>query len=103
MKRLSGLSKEQRAAVVKAERALRRLEVLANRERKLAAERHEARRAILEYCPHPPERRTTYRWEHDNGYGRQSIHTGEQCGLCMARNRWPGSSYPSWYLEEWLQ
>lgn len=23
-----------------------------------------------------------YRWEHDNGYGRQSMHTGKRCVFC---------------------
>lgn len=41
-------------------------------------------------CDHPFVE--DYQWEHDNGYGRQSMVTGKRCKLCHATNNW-GSSY----------
>lgn len=39
-------------------------------------------------CTHPtPE---PWEWEHDNGYGRQSMVQGEQCSWCRKRRRWKG-------------
>lgn len=41
-------------------------------------------------CTHPEEYRGEYRWEHDNGYGRQRWVTGDRCGLCGAKRAWKG-------------
>lgn len=29
-----------------------------------------------------------YKWEHDNGYGRQSDHVGKRCRFCGWIDRW---------------
>jgi len=29
-----------------------------------------------------------YSWEHDNGYGRQSMHKGRRCSTCGAVDLW---------------
>lgn len=43
-------------------------------------------------CPHPIEAVQEYRWEHDNGYGRQTWNVGLECRLCRGKNPWPGMS-----------
>jgi len=43
---------------------------------------------ILPVCEHTSVEE--YVWEHDNGYGRQSWHTGERCRVCRKRRSWPG-------------
>lgn len=60
---------------------LREEELLAGRILKLRAQ-------LSKNCKHPAEFVTTYRWEHDNGYGRQSMHTGYLCTICRARDPW---------------
>jgi hypothetical protein len=40
-------------------------------------------------CTHPKKHLETFRWEHDNGYGRQSMHEGLRCVLCRAECRYP--------------
>ncbi len=34
-----------------------------------------------------------YTWEHDDGYGRQSLRQGRRCVACGAVDRWGGSSF----------
>jgi hypothetical protein len=41
-------------------------------------------------CTHPNP--TTWTWEHDNGYGKQSKVEGQRCGLCGAIKHWASSS-----------
>lgn len=35
-------------------------------------------------CAHPEKYQAEYRWEHDNGYGRQTMIMGKRCSLCRA-------------------
>lgn len=49
-------------------------------------------RALAKPCTHPVEAQMAFDWEHDNGYGVQSWHTGARCRICGATNSWPGSS-----------
>lgn len=62
----------------------RLLEARATLEREIA----KARAKLAKACTHPEEFVTNYRWEHDNGYGRQSMHTGRICGICLKRDPW---------------
>jgi hypothetical protein len=39
-------------------------------------------------CPHPKEHVKPYQWEHDNGYGRQSMVDGKHCSICGAIDSW---------------
>lgn len=59
-----------------------------------AAERRfeEAHAAAVEVCEHPESYRVDCTWEHDNGYGRQTMVTGSRCNLCGAKQSWKGSS-----------
>jgi len=43
-----------------------------------------------EGCEHPVTR--PYRWESDNGYGRQRWIESEQCTLCLKKRPWPSMS-----------
>lgn len=43
-------------------------------------------------CEHPQGSRQEYKWEHDNGYGQQTMMTGHQCKDCGLRNNWPNMS-----------
>jgi hypothetical protein len=52
---------------------------LSREERRLVAE-------VAADCDHPIV--VDYQWEHDNGYGRQKMITGEQCTLCGAKRPW---------------
>ncbi len=70
------------------------------RARKAQQAREAARMAVLASCPHPPEYRREYKWEHDNGYGRQHMQTGEQCKICLACCAFPGP-HQIWHLEEY--
>ena len=56
---------------------------------------HEGRVRILrvavgDKCSHLIQE--DFRWEHDDGYGRQSMHTGKHCVICDKKNRWPSIS-----------
>ena len=44
-------------------------------------------------CTHPGEFVEAYRWEHDNGYGRQSWHTGKICTICRATDLYLTGSF----------
>lgn len=33
-----------------------------------------------------------FQWEHDDGYGRQKMITGDRCVLCKAEKHWKGSA-----------
>ena len=61
-----------------------------------------ARKALLEAdnCTHPEEHRVDYRWEHDNGYGRQKWITGVRCELCGAKQSWK-SMNSNWWKEQY--
>jgi len=47
-----------------------------------------ARENLCDHCTHPEAYVTTYTWEHDNGYGRQSMIEGLRCELCLKRKPW---------------
>lgn len=79
------LTKEQRAYLRLQEKTRTQIKAL---EAKLEA----ARIAAAKSCQHPVEAREDYRWEHDNGYGRQSWVTGERCTICRHQRSWKGSS-----------
>lgn len=50
---------------------------------------------ITEGCLHPdPE---PYQWEHDDGYGRQTMITGRRCRFCGAKKPWRDMG--SWYRD----
>ena len=70
--------------------------------RELYAAFRAAQVALIESgtCQHPADRRTSYRWEHDNGYGRQSWHTGHMCQLCEAKDPYMSGS---WYSRAALE
>jgi hypothetical protein len=55
-------------------------------------------RKRVKACPHPDEAISTFQWEHDNGYGRQSMQTGYHCDWCGAEKRWESSHL--WYTPE---
>jgi hypothetical protein len=93
------LTPEQRKAIHRAERTLKRRETHDIARRKLHQEREDARAQILEFCTHPEEWRRAYKWEHDNGYGRQHMREGIRCGLCLAEQAFPGP-YASWHLPD---
>lgn len=46
------------------------------------------RNLLKDGCAHPAEFVEEYKWEHDNGYGRQTMITGKRCKLCFATNNW---------------
>lgn len=60
-----------------------------------------AARARNTRCTH--KYREDYKWEHDNGYGRQTMITGERCLSCDARNAWKEPFAPSWSRPEGLE
>jgi hypothetical protein len=39
-------------------------------------------------CEHPSDMVVDYTWEHDDGYGRQTMITGKQCVVCFAKDHW---------------
>ena len=47
-----------------------------------------AREELVAECPHPPAHVAQFRWEHDNGYGRQHWREGLRCTLCGKESRW---------------
>lgn len=49
-------------------------------------------------CTHPMESQFDFQWEHDNGYGRQTMVTGVYCKLCLAEKHWKTSSL--WTYQE---
>lgn len=51
---------------------------------------------LAKNCSHPVEAVEPYRWEHDNGYGRQKMLDGLRCTICHFINHWKGSSPSSW-------
>ena len=71
------------------------LQDLAAKERELYRVFKAAQAALVESgtCTHPPERRDSYRWEHDNGYGRQTMYTGVMCKLCGAKDPWSNGHF----------
>ena len=34
-----------------------------------------------------------WQWEHDNGYGRQTMIDGKRCGICGATKNWVSDTY----------
>lgn len=44
------------------------------------------RSGLLEICDH--SQTESYVWEHDNGYGRQTMITGKRCVFCLKVDRW---------------
>lgn len=64
---------------VRLERAI----ISANRADERWAKKIDLLRARLHgKCTHTAQE--TYQWEHDNGYGKQSMNTGLRCILCRA-------------------
>jgi hypothetical protein len=53
--------------------------------------------AITKTCRHTQT--TEFKWEHDNGYGRQSQHVGLRCVFCLKVNRWPKVGPDRWEQE----
>ncbi len=51
---------------------------------------------IKDECWHPPDMRKEYKWEHDNGYGKQTMITGHICRICKMQNGFPTISN-NWY------
>lgn len=52
------------------------------------------RKSLALDCSHPVEFVRSYRWEHDNGYGRQSAMTGKICDICRSKDLW-GTGFKS--------
>lgn len=42
-------------------------------------------------CDHP--KTEVYRWEHDNGYGRQTMINGRRCWYCLYVDLWNRGSF----------
>lgn len=53
-----------------------------------SAKVEEQRKMLAADCQHPTEFVQDYEWEHDNGYGQQTMHTGLSCTICRKVNRW---------------
>lgn len=45
---------------------------------------------VVRLCKHPSSAVSTYQWEHDNGYGRQSMVDAERCNICRSEKHWKG-------------
>jgi len=54
-----------------------------------------ARAALGDTCTHPAKYVKPHVWEHDNGYGRQTMHTGAWCSLCLAYDLWKNGRWQS--------
>lgn len=65
------------------------------REKEIDAEIEAARKELGKACSHSETE--AFRWEHDDGYGRQSMCNGLRCLICGRENRWPGIGSRSWY------
>jgi hypothetical protein len=61
-------------------------------------EAEEIRKRLSEGCNHPEQFVEDWQWEHDNGYGRQTMVNGKMCKLCRARKHWTHSAH--WMTEE---
>lgn len=59
----------------------------------LNRELEHVRRRLARTCTHPEELHVPFSWEHDDGYGRQTLVEGVRCSLCGARKHWRNSSY----------
>lgn len=44
-------------------------------------------------CDHPDRYVMDWQWEHDNGYGRQTMIDGKRCGICGATKNWVSDTY----------
>jgi len=53
---------------------------------RLYAEKYAILEELQDICDH--SRTEPYVWEHDNGYGRQTTMTSEQCIFCGKIDRW---------------
>lgn len=60
----------------------KKLERIWSKISKLTTEARVTQQALIASgtCDHSQTR--NYEWEHDNGYGRQSKHVGQQCRYC---------------------
>lgn len=56
------------------------------------------RKQLAVDCKHPSSAVYEFDWEHDNGYGRQTMMKGERCLICRAEKRWKSSTL--WTTEE---
>lgn len=43
-------------------------------------------------CDHPEDFVSPYRWEWDDGYGKQKMMDGKRCTICLKVKRWDSSS-----------
>ncbi len=57
-------------------------------------------KAMQGLCEHP--RTEEWRWEHDNGYGKQSWNSGKRCIDCRMLNLHPGK-YETWIRPDQYQ
>lgn len=71
---MSTLSEKQKALL----ELRREIRILSRAESNLVAD-------LQLECNHPDAHVEEYRWESDNGYGRQTQMTGRFCTLCRAR------------------
>lgn len=55
---------------------------------------------MISFCRHQAAAVSEYKWESDNGYGRQSMQTGERCSICRAEKHWKNSSSWMSYAEQ---
>lgn len=46
------------------------------------------RRLLAVKCEHPSDYVTEFQWEHDSGYGRQSMQRGQLCTICRKVDLW---------------
>ena len=68
-----------------------KIDRLSKRILKLRQEQYLLRKSLADKCVHPnPE---NWKWEHDNGYGKQTMIDGLRCKYCGAEKRWLSSSY----------
>lgn len=84
---------KQETRVLDMVRRLDRMCASFHKREKALREEIETAQKKLKTCSHSDT--VSFRWESDNGYGRQSMHDGLRCRICGKENR-PSVS-GSWY------
>lgn len=88
------MTKEEKAVIKLLQKIGKITEKFHQAKSNVEKELKEARLVLGNFCSHPKEYVKEYNWEHDNGYGMQTMQQGLHCKLCGRKNPWSTMSWP---------
>jgi hypothetical protein len=83
--------------------AIDKLDELDKKIKNLQIARETLRKFMARNCKHPYHEVTEFAWEHDDGYGRQTMLSGLKCGICYKSQHFYGPNVTKDNLDDFYK